>query len=117
MTESQTINPLNDELNPICHLLALLEAHHIFHVSGLRVNVREPVCWVFKLKNCGKPLFAVHFLGSHNTVPQQAITCENRYSTFRFFCVSYKRLTSTDYDIASHTKIKQDARTTYGPRK
>jgi len=33
------INPLNAELNPICHLLALL-AHHILHVSGVRVNVR-----------------------------------------------------------------------------
>ena len=33
------INPLNTELYPICHLLALLGAHHIFHVSGLRVNV------------------------------------------------------------------------------
>jgi hypothetical protein len=32
------INPLNAELNPICHLPALLGAHHIFHVSGLRVN-------------------------------------------------------------------------------
>jgi len=32
------INPLNTELNPICHLLALLEAHHILHVSGIRVN-------------------------------------------------------------------------------
>jgi len=32
------INTLNAELNPICHLLALLGAHHIFHVSGLRVN-------------------------------------------------------------------------------
>jgi len=31
-------NPLNTELNPICHLLALLGAHHIFHVSGLRVK-------------------------------------------------------------------------------
>jgi len=31
------LNPLNSELNPICHLLALL-AHHIFHVSGLRVK-------------------------------------------------------------------------------
>jgi len=30
------INPLNTELNPICHLLALFRAHHIFHVSGLR---------------------------------------------------------------------------------
>jgi len=30
--------PLKAELNPICHLLALLGAHHIFHVSGLRVK-------------------------------------------------------------------------------
>ena len=32
-------NPLNTELNPICHLLALLGAHHIFHVSWLRVKL------------------------------------------------------------------------------
>ena len=30
---------LNAELNPICHLLSLLGAHHIFHVSGLRVKI------------------------------------------------------------------------------
>jgi len=30
-------NPLNAELNPICHLLALL-AHHILHVSRIRVT-------------------------------------------------------------------------------
>jgi len=29
---------LNDELNPICHLLALLGAHHIFRVSRVRVK-------------------------------------------------------------------------------
>jgi len=34
-----TFNPLNAELNPICHLLALLGAHHILHVSGIRVEV------------------------------------------------------------------------------
>jgi hypothetical protein len=34
-------NPLNAELNPICHLLALLGAHHNFHVSGLRVKAVE----------------------------------------------------------------------------
>jgi len=33
------INPLNAELNPICHLLALLGAHHILHVSRIRVNI------------------------------------------------------------------------------
>jgi len=31
-------NSLNAELNPICHLLALLEAHHILHVSRIRVK-------------------------------------------------------------------------------
>ena len=31
-------NTLNAELNPICHLLALLGAHHILHVSRIRVK-------------------------------------------------------------------------------
>ena len=34
------LNPLNAELNSTCHLLALLVAHHIFHVSRIRVNER-----------------------------------------------------------------------------
>jgi len=37
MSVSLPFNPLKTELNPICHLLALL-AHHILHVSGVRVN-------------------------------------------------------------------------------
>jgi hypothetical protein len=32
------INPLNSELHPISHLLALLGAHHILHVSRIRVK-------------------------------------------------------------------------------
>ena len=32
------INPLNAELNPICHFLALLEAHLILHISRIRVK-------------------------------------------------------------------------------
>jgi len=39
------LNPLNAELNPFCHLLALLGAHHILHISRQRVNRQ-----VFKLK-------------------------------------------------------------------
>jgi hypothetical protein len=35
------INPLNAEIIPVCHLLALLRARYIFHVSGLRVNITE----------------------------------------------------------------------------
>ena len=34
------LNPLIAELNPIWNLLALLGAHHIFHVSRIRVNGR-----------------------------------------------------------------------------
>ena len=33
-----TFNLLKAELIPICHLLALLEAHHILHVSRIRVK-------------------------------------------------------------------------------
>jgi hypothetical protein len=32
------INPLNAELNPICHLLALLGAHPILHISRIKVK-------------------------------------------------------------------------------
>jgi len=32
------INPLNAKLNAICHLLVLLEGHHILHISRIRVN-------------------------------------------------------------------------------
>ena len=36
---SSHINPLNAELNPICHLLALLGGATIVVVSRLRVNL------------------------------------------------------------------------------
>jgi len=39
------INPLNAELNPIWHLLALLGAQHILHVSRVRVKL----CWSFNI--------------------------------------------------------------------
>ena len=39
-------NPLNAELNPICHLLALLGTHHILHISRIRVN---PACFLYQM--------------------------------------------------------------------
>jgi hypothetical protein len=45
------VNPLNAELNPMCHFLALLGARHIFHVSGLRVNL-----WRYKEQSDPRPL-------------------------------------------------------------
>ena len=35
----KSFKPLNAELNPICPLLALFRAHHILHISGIRVNI------------------------------------------------------------------------------
>jgi hypothetical protein len=40
--EKWHINPLNAELNPVCHLLALLGAHPILHISKIRVKVKNP---------------------------------------------------------------------------
>ena len=36
--KSLGVKGLKAELNPICHLLALLGAHHILHVSRIRVK-------------------------------------------------------------------------------
>jgi hypothetical protein len=36
------LNPLNAKLNPICHLLALLGAHPLLHVSRIRVKQNCP---------------------------------------------------------------------------
>ena len=33
------LNPLNADLNPICHLLELLGAHHILHVGKITVKL------------------------------------------------------------------------------
>jgi len=35
---AEMINPFSAELNPICHVLALLGAHYILHVSRIRVK-------------------------------------------------------------------------------
>ena len=53
----QIINPLNAKLNHICHLLALLRAHHILHVSRIRVKEHfntlnaqlNPICHLLAL--------------------------------------------------------------------
>jgi len=57
------INPLNPELNPICHLLALLGAHHFLHVSRIRVislTLRRLMSYVY-----GAPILEVS--RSHTT--------------------------------------------------
>ena len=54
------INPSNAELNPFCHLLALLGAHHILHLSKVRVKklwnnkfyYTFASCWFFLYDLC-----------------------------------------------------------------
>jgi len=49
------INSLNAELNPICHLLALLGVHHFLHISRVRVKElqKKQPYWTLHT-NCGK---------------------------------------------------------------
>ena len=47
------LNPLNAELNHICHLLALLGAHRILHVSRIRVN------YIVGVVNVSTPTFII----------------------------------------------------------
>jgi hypothetical protein len=42
------IKLLNVELNHICHLLALLGAHHILHVSRIKVKYWEVRCGLYE---------------------------------------------------------------------
>jgi len=58
-TDGQTdmINPLNAELNPICCLLALLGFHHILHVSRIRVKIIVAFRNFVKAPNNFSPFF------------------------------------------------------------
>ena len=61
------INPLNAELNPIRHLLALVGARHFVHVSGIRVNK------VRAMKDV-KFLDSVLTMRYHNATPLDNVT-------------------------------------------
>jgi len=55
-----SFNPLNAEVNPICHLLALLGAHHILHISKKRVNINFQLN--LKVNNSLTYVFMTHIL-------------------------------------------------------
>ena len=46
VTWPNVLNPLNAKLNPIRHLLGLVGARHIVHVSGIRFNETTPWRWL-----------------------------------------------------------------------
>ena len=49
-------NPFNAKLNPICHLLALLGAHHILHVSRIKVK------WIWSIWCINENNYSLHML-------------------------------------------------------
>ena len=53
-------NPLNAELNPIRHLLALVGARHIVHVSRIRVNEMQDLATIFRAIICRSVLIFFH---------------------------------------------------------
>jgi hypothetical protein len=63
-------NPLKAELNPICHLLALLGAHPILHVRKLRVKEQRGY-WRLKKKAPDRTLSRSHFGSGYGPVVRQ----------------------------------------------
>jgi hypothetical protein len=79
---SSLINPLNAKLNPICHLLALLGAHHILHVSRIRVNA---VLYHYVDASMLPQYLYVWYVIS--TVVRISVTCP--YTAWHFFSLLY----------------------------
>jgi len=83
------INPLNAELNLVCHLLALLGAHPILHVSRIRVKFTEFSVVSYMVRT-------VHEFNSNdcNKVNNQQMTTRGQHQrlTFlaKFVCFLYK---------------------------
>ena len=57
-----SFNPLNAELNPICHLMALLGAHHILHISRIRVKVIGTFIYIFSVSRLCLSTTFFHFI-------------------------------------------------------
>ena len=96
-------NPLNAELNSICHLLALLWAHHIFHVSRIGVNFSSIVFpptppLGFLIRRSRKKTWNI-FWGGGNTCSEHWNTFLLRFAWFsacklKFILMTTKKATS-----------------------
>ena len=92
-------NPLNAELYSICHLLALLGAHHILHVSRIRVKHAAYLNTETKKKHT-------------HSIHKQDIQCTNNriLSSFRVTIVAVdKQLTITYSERVSVVLVMQHA--------
>ena len=69
-------NPLNAELNPIRHLLALVGARHIVHVSRTRVNI------FFVMDDCDYCRFSFWFSFSLYVYGGQNVSTDEKYKKY-----------------------------------
>jgi len=95
------INPLNTELNPICHLLALLGAHPILHISRIRVKDAVLTGTLITLLTY---IWEVHGSNLHNVscyhdLPSNEIVTDLHLSTFL-----YNLLTSSSSILSSRRR-------------
>jgi hypothetical protein len=68
-TDHYPINPLNANLNPICHLLALLAAHPILHISRIRVKYV-----VFSIPQSPRPSYdQISYLAHYSQTPSACV--------------------------------------------
>ena len=75
-TNLRILNPLNAELNPICHLLALLGGATIVVVTRLRVNLGIEMGWLVSFKL--RPLYPQGIRTRytfHHHVSREGINC------------------------------------------
>jgi len=72
-----TFTPLNAQWHPIYHLLSLLGAHQILHVSRIRVKKVHAVIynWLWDLKIC-----SILVLGSYSTTKKMPLLSQIIYS-------------------------------------
>ena len=114
-TKTHSFNTLNTELNPMCHLLALLGAHPILHVSRIRVNnlCIPPPHHIHNSKITSGEYNFDHFQLSHlrkfhwflQPLPTKS---DHRYMTDRKFVLSVKY--STPVDVKRDTIFSPNTR-------
>ena len=97
------LNPLNAELNSFSHLLALLGAHHILHVSRIRVKLLHslsPPASVFGFKLLGFITSYIKFKReSDQRLNDHMVACEVSVS---LLCTSYVLIVlSVSYTLSS----------------
>ena len=82
-------NHLNAKLNPICHLLALLGAHHILHISRIRVNRTTLQVFVTYLTGALylHPLWFYKHQHDNRVRSKLSVACQRWWFQWRFWFV------------------------------